>query len=260
MEELADAATKISEENRTAKKPTKKILKSSRAGIIFPVTRTRRKLARAMPGRDGRVSEAASVFLSGALETITSDIFDIAEEKTTSNNRKRITPSDIQYAIDESNISTGSAYMRGATRVSRSILESNRIQELRRLQHEIIYGAKKKKAQTPENLKKSVTPIVKKKPIMEKPVILIREEENHRQHEPLVEKPLTPNAISTKKRSSHVALDDVQETKIPEKKMKVISPTQHSNLKPSTPKNITISKHGDSLSGVMRQIINSGTK
>lgn len=244
MEELADAAIVAFDQSRESdpseiKIPKKKkMLKSKRAGIIFPVTRTRKKLAKAMTGRNGRVSEDASVFLSGALETITSEVFNIACDKTAANNRKRITPSEIQFALDESDIYTGDAYMRGATRVTRATIEWDRNQELRRLQQAIIHGEKK---DTDEPIKK---PIKKRKS-----QIPVKE---------------TSTPIKKKrKRIPEPHLESLNEKK-PEKKIRTQLQSKH-NIQRSTNLNTKVknapgNNNGGSLSSVMKDIINGASK
>lgn len=79
------------------KRQRRKISRSTRAELQFPVSRVDRFL------RDGhfsrRLSSSAPVFFAGVLEYLTSNILELAGEKAHMSGRKRITPEHVCQVV-----------------------------------------------------------------------------------------------------------------------------------------------------------------
>ncbi len=81
--------------------PKRRITKSQRAGLVFPVGRVHRKLKTKLP-RNWRIGERAPVFLAAALQTMCEVLVARAIDVTRDEKRKRITPDVLLRAMEES--------------------------------------------------------------------------------------------------------------------------------------------------------------
>eukprot|EP01083_Nonionella_stella_P024870 68505_1 len=75
----------------------RRVSRSSRAGLVFPVGRVQRNL-RSLDARS-RISAAAPVYLAAVLEYITAEVLELAGKESTDAKKRRITPRFIQLAI-----------------------------------------------------------------------------------------------------------------------------------------------------------------
>jgi len=73
-----------------------RISASTRAGLLFPVARIRRKIKGATSKKIGK---GAAVYFSAVLEYLTAEVLELAVQSTTAHNKKRISPDSIQKAI-----------------------------------------------------------------------------------------------------------------------------------------------------------------
>ncbi|CAF1042266.1 unnamed protein product [Rotaria sp. Silwood1] len=83
-----------------SKKP--RISRSTRAGIIFPVSRVHRQL-KSMPTATKRITQGASIYLSAVIEYLTAELLELSGNAARDNHRSRITPRHIflAYANDD---------------------------------------------------------------------------------------------------------------------------------------------------------------
>ena len=79
------------------KNSDKKKTKSSKAKVIFPVTRLNRKLKEF--GMVSRVGETAGVYLAAVFDYLCTDLLDMAVNRVKDENKKRITPRTLMYCI-----------------------------------------------------------------------------------------------------------------------------------------------------------------
>lgn len=77
----------------------KHVLKSTKAGLIFPVGRIRRHMKKIDNGQ--RIGASSPVFLAAVMETLMAEMLECASKITLANNRTRITTRDIMLAIDK---------------------------------------------------------------------------------------------------------------------------------------------------------------
>ena len=71
--------------------------RSSRAGLLFPVSRVDRHLRSGRYAK--RVGSSAPVYLAAVLEYLTSEILELASKAAKDNKKVRITPRHLQLAI-----------------------------------------------------------------------------------------------------------------------------------------------------------------
>ena len=76
---------------------TKRVTKSEKAGLNFPVRRAYRKLRR--EARCKRIGETAPLYMAAAMEYLTKELLLLAGRKTKAAKRKRIIPHDIFRAL-----------------------------------------------------------------------------------------------------------------------------------------------------------------
>jgi len=81
------------------KKPTKS--RSTKAGLVWPVSRTHKKVLSNLGGGVGRVSAAAPVYIAAVTEFFMAEILELAGNlcKQDKPARKRITPQDILQVL-----------------------------------------------------------------------------------------------------------------------------------------------------------------
>ena len=75
----------------------KKMTKSSKAGLQFPVGRIRRYLVQGRYAK--RISSGAPVYLAAALEYLTAEILEVSGNTARHLKKKRITPRHIQVSM-----------------------------------------------------------------------------------------------------------------------------------------------------------------
>jgi histone H2A len=85
--------------NGKAKK-AKPIMRSSRAGLQFPVSRVDNMIRRFIPGREGRLGAGAPVYFTAVLEYLAAEILELAGNAARDNKRVRITTRHITLAIE----------------------------------------------------------------------------------------------------------------------------------------------------------------
>ena len=71
--------------------------RSSKAGLLFPVGRIKRKLKEIMVGQ--RVGVGSAIYLAATLEYLTAELLEIAGNEATRENKKRITPMNIKRSL-----------------------------------------------------------------------------------------------------------------------------------------------------------------
>jgi histone H2A len=71
--------------------------RASRAGLLFPVGRIKRKLKEIMIG--SRVGVGSSIYMAAVLEYLTAELIEIAGNTAKSEGKKRITPLAIKNAL-----------------------------------------------------------------------------------------------------------------------------------------------------------------
>jgi histone H2A len=71
--------------------------RSSRAGLLFPVGRIKRKLKELMVGQ--RVGVGSSIYLAATLEYLTAELLEIAGNDAKNDHKKRITPMNIKRSL-----------------------------------------------------------------------------------------------------------------------------------------------------------------
>lgn len=71
--------------------------RSSRAGLVFPVGRIKRKLGEIMVGQ--RVGLGSAIYLAATLEYLTAEMLEIAGTDAINDHKKRITPLNIKRAL-----------------------------------------------------------------------------------------------------------------------------------------------------------------
>ena len=81
--------------------PRRRITKSQRAELVFPVGRVHRKLKLKLPRRS-RIGEKAPVFLAAVLQSVCEELFRHAVHVTREEKRVRITPDILLRAMEES--------------------------------------------------------------------------------------------------------------------------------------------------------------
>lgn len=75
----------------------KKISKSTKAGVMFPVSKLKRKLKQHYLGP---VSDNAAVYLAGALDFLVAETFAITYHCITQHHKKRIAPKHLSLAMN----------------------------------------------------------------------------------------------------------------------------------------------------------------
>ncbi|CAG0904952.1 unnamed protein product [Cyprideis torosa] len=73
--------------------------KSSRAGLVFPVSRFRRALKAKTTSRQ-RVGELASVYAASVMEYLTAEVLDICGQTAKQLHQKRLTPRHVRMTIN----------------------------------------------------------------------------------------------------------------------------------------------------------------
>ena len=71
--------------------------RSSKAGLLFPVGRIKRKLKELMVGQ--RVGVGSAIYLAATLEYLTAELLEIAGNEAKSDHKKRITPMNIKRCL-----------------------------------------------------------------------------------------------------------------------------------------------------------------
>eukprot|EP00178_Gracilaria_changii_P015899 TRINITY_DN4469_c0_g1_i1.p1 TRINITY_DN4469_c0_g1~~TRINITY_DN4469_c0_g1_i1.p1 ORF type:complete len:111 (-),score=7.20 TRINITY_DN4469_c0_g1_i1:49-381(-) len=71
--------------------------RSSRAGLVFPVGRIKRKLKDIMQGQ--RVGVGSAIYMAATLEYLTAELLEIAGNDATRDHKKRITPLNIKKSL-----------------------------------------------------------------------------------------------------------------------------------------------------------------
>ena len=71
--------------------------KSSKAGLLFPVGRLKRKIKEVMVG--ARVGVAGAVYMAAVLEYLAAELVEIAGNEAKNGHKKRITPSTIKNSL-----------------------------------------------------------------------------------------------------------------------------------------------------------------
>jgi len=85
------------ESKRIKIKKLKKVSKSLRADVVFPVGRTRTKLKKFCNGK--RIGDKAAVYLTGVLEYLTAEVLKMAADAATDHKHKKIQPRDLMLAL-----------------------------------------------------------------------------------------------------------------------------------------------------------------
>jgi histone H2A len=88
----------------TDRRPRPRMSASSRAGLVFPVSRIRKflKSMQAVGGLGGcRVSATSAVYLSAIMEHLTAEVLGLAQQATFHQRKKIITPRFINLAVKE---------------------------------------------------------------------------------------------------------------------------------------------------------------
>ena len=81
-----------------AEKPkAKRVSKTKRAGLVFPVSRIHRLLKKNLYAK--RIGSGAAVYLCAALEYLTAEILELAGNAARDNKRVRVIPRHLQLAI-----------------------------------------------------------------------------------------------------------------------------------------------------------------
>ena len=75
----------------------KSVSKSAKAGLTFPIARVNRYMRQ--KGGARRVGGSAPVFLTAILEYVTSELMDVAGQRTSKANRKTISDQDVSAAV-----------------------------------------------------------------------------------------------------------------------------------------------------------------
>jgi len=78
----------------------KPISASTRAGLVFPASRIKRKM-RDVINNGQRVAQAAPVYLAGVLEYLAAEMVELAGNVARDNHQRRITPRSIQLALSQ---------------------------------------------------------------------------------------------------------------------------------------------------------------
>jgi histone H2A len=75
----------------------KKISKSKKSGVLFPVSRLHRFLRRSSP--KNRVSVSASIYIAAVMEYLCAEVLELSGNAARDNRRTRVTPRHIFLAV-----------------------------------------------------------------------------------------------------------------------------------------------------------------
>ena len=84
--------------DRMLHKKSKSISKSSKCGLVLPISRVESRMKATM-GKGGRVAGTSPIYMTACLEYIAAEVLEAAAKVTAADQRKRISPADLVDGI-----------------------------------------------------------------------------------------------------------------------------------------------------------------